>query len=105
MGTQFEVQGEYDNIKMILIVAEISWSCSYCQKFENDGLPFLWSDSWEPDLVIICAGYDSLDSDELANVSFNAGDYGEMTIQLYAHLVGNNDPGWILVSREGISCV
>jgi acetoin utilization deacetylase AcuC-like enzyme len=100
MGTQFEVQGEYDNVKTIPIVAETSWSCGYRQKFENDVLPFLRSDSWEPDLVIVCAGYDALDSDELASVSLNARDYGEMTTQLLAHLGGKQRPS-VALGLEG----
>jgi len=40
---------------------------------------FARNDGWDPDLVIVCAGYDALDSDELASVNLNAKDYGTMT--------------------------
>ena len=33
-------------------------------------------------MILICAGYDALDSDELASVSLQARDFGEMTRQI-----------------------
>jgi len=39
-----------------------------------------------PDLVIVCAGYDCLDSDELASVSLQASDFGRMSARLLEHL-------------------
>jgi acetoin utilization deacetylase AcuC-like enzyme len=82
MGDTREVLGEHNNILTLPIVAETSWSCGYQNIFEKEVLPFLKSESWEPDLILICAGYDALDSDELASVSLQARDYGEMTRQI-----------------------
>lgn len=47
---------------------------------------------WEPHLIIICAGYDALDSDELANVNLRSNDYFTMTQMLYKHLESNQGP-------------
>jgi len=89
MGSELQVQGEYENVMTIPIDAETSWRCGYKEKFENEALPFIRSNSsWEPDLVLICAGYDALDSDDLASVSLQARDYGEMTTKLLRHLGG-----------------
>jgi acetoin utilization deacetylase AcuC-like enzyme len=82
MGDKREVLGEHNNILTLPIVAETTWSCGYQNIFEKEVLPFLKSESWEPDLILICAGYDALDSDELASVSLQARDYGEMTRQI-----------------------
>jgi len=78
MGTTRQVQ--HGNIYTIPIVAETTWTCGYQQKFQ-EALDFLFArnDGWDPDLVIVCAGYDALDSDELASVNLNAKDYGTMT--------------------------
>lgn len=37
-------------------------------------------------MVIVCAGYDALDSDELASCSLVAEDYHRMTLKLLNHL-------------------
>ena len=51
-------------------------------------LPFLYDPgasendcnaSWKPDIVMVCAGYDALLSDELASGRLTAEDYGNMT--------------------------
>eukprot|EP00980_Cylindrotheca_fusiformis_P024315 scaffold11726_cov112-Cylindrotheca_fusiformis.AAC.9 len=88
MGAKSETFGEHSNIKTIPILAETTWACGYKDRFEKDVLPFVCSDddSWKPDLVLICAGYDALDSDELAGVSLQAKDFKEMTSALLAHL-------------------
>lgn len=39
--------------------------------------------------MIVCAGYDALSSDELASVSLQANDFGQMTKQLWEHLAKN----------------
>jgi acetoin utilization deacetylase AcuC-like enzyme len=77
MGTK---RGIRYNVLTIPIAADTTWGCGYHQYFQ-DALDFLFpqDNSWEPDLVIVCAGYDGLDSDELASVNLNAKDFGRMT--------------------------
>ena len=100
MGSKFGVQGECRNVMTIPIIPDTTWGCGYREKFENEVLPFLRSDTWEPDLTLICAGYDALDSDELASVSLNASDYGEMTTKLLAHL-GSGKGSSVALGLEG----
>jgi acetoin utilization deacetylase AcuC-like enzyme len=75
LGTKREIQ---NNILTIPIIAETTWTCGYQQCF-NEALNFLFSEEWQLELVIVCAGYDGLDSDELASVSLHSSDYGRMT--------------------------
>jgi acetoin utilization deacetylase AcuC-like enzyme len=42
---------------------------------------------WEPDVVVVSAGFDALDSDPLASVSLQASDFGRMAERLHEHLV------------------
>ena len=87
LGTKAGTDGDHNNILTLPILADTTWTCGYRQKFEDEIIPFLKSnDSWNPSLVIICSGYDALDSDELAGVSLQARDYGEMTRQIRQHL-------------------
>ena len=86
MGSKSGVQGKYSNIMVIPIRAETTWTCGYREKFEEEVLPFLRSDTWAPDLILVCAGYDALDSDELASVSLSARDFGEMTSKLFSEI-------------------
>ena len=85
--------------------------------FENRVLPFLKSsssedeidaqndasfgDRWDPDLVIVCAGYDGLDSDPLASVGLRAIDYGTMTRQLIRLFHDGRKPAAIALGLEG----
>jgi acetoin utilization deacetylase AcuC-like enzyme len=86
MGGSFKRFGQYENILTIPMLADTTWTCGYKELFDK-ALQFMCkSGEWEPDVVIICAGYDALASDELAGVSLNAEDYGRMTKQLIAHL-------------------
>jgi acetoin utilization deacetylase AcuC-like enzyme len=99
MGNKLEITGNNGgNIKTVPLSAESSWSCGFQQGYEDEVLPFVSSSSsWRPDLVIVCAGYDALDSDELANICLQAHDYNKMTKLLQAHLDGSmngaNDDG------------
>ena len=98
MGETRSLFGDYENVLTIPILADNTWSCGYEDYFNNVALPFVQSveESWEPDLVIVCAGYDALASDELASISLTAPDYGIMTRQLLKHLELNR------VKRPGI---
>ena len=87
MGETYKVIGEYANIMTIPIPATTTWTCGYEQALMEKALPFLRTvGEWDPGLVIVCAGYDALDSDELASVSLQAVDYGRMTRRLCEHI-------------------
>lgn len=79
--------GAYKNVLTVPILADTTWKCGYQECFQRHALPFLSEkDEWEPDLLIVCAGYDALDSDDLASVSLTAADYGKMTRMLLQHV-------------------
>jgi acetoin utilization deacetylase AcuC-like enzyme len=87
MGEKFEVSGEHQNIMTVPISAETTWTCGYQQAMMEKALPFVrTAGEWEPDLVMVCSGYDALDSDELASVSLQAPDYGRMVRALRNHI-------------------
>jgi len=83
----FPYQGETDgaiaeNVWTVPCPIDTTWSTGYQNKWER-ALDIVWEDGvWEPELVIVCAGYDALSSDALAGVSLNAADYGRMTRML-----------------------
>jgi len=52
---------------------------AYVDALSEKILPFLLGESFKPDLLIVCAGYDALDSDPVANVSLRPGDFYTMT--------------------------
>jgi len=86
MGETFQVSGEHRNIMTVPIPAETTWTCGYKEAYINKALPFVATPGeWEPDLVIVCSGYDALDSDELASVSLQAIDFGRMARLLREH--------------------
>ncbi|CAJ1942238.1 unnamed protein product [Cylindrotheca closterium] len=103
MGNKLGVSGEHLNVMTIPIPAETTWTCGYKEKFEEKVLPFVCSDndSWKPNLVLICAGYDALDSDELASVSLQAKDYKAMASRLVKHLRENESSASIALGLEG----
>jgi len=45
-------------------------------------------EKWIPDLIIVCAGYDALDSDELASCNLIAKNFGDMTRMLKNKMAG-----------------
>ena len=88
----------YQNIQTIPIRPESSWTCGYQQAWDQ-ALEFVANNNnhnsddddtpngpWIPHVVVVCAGYDALDSDELASVSLQARDYQRMTRQLLQHV-------------------
>lgn len=103
LGTKFEIGGECSNIMTIPIPAETTWTCGYREKFEDYVLPFVCSDddSWNPDLVLVCAGYDALDSDELASVSLQSADYQNMTSKLISYLQKQRQMSSVVFGLEG----
>lgn len=74
------------NVMTVPIEAGTTWETGYRDAFVDAALPFLFGDNdynneWSngPDLVIVCAGYDALGSDELASVELDPADFGRMT--------------------------
>lgn len=72
--------------------ADTTWTCGYQALFQK-ALDFIYNKTDDnenavspADLVIVCAGYDALASDELASCSLTAEDFGKMTQQLRQHL-------------------
>ena len=69
---------------------DMTWTCAYETLFYK-ALQFICNndtnnnDHWIPNLVIICAGYDALASDELANTNLIATDYNIMTILYFKY--------------------
>lgn len=100
LGTKLKVSGDHNNILTIPIIADTTWSCGYRDKFEKHVLPFVISEDWQPDLVLICAGYDALDSDELASVGLMVQDYGSMITKLRMYLKENGR--WDATTRRSI---
>lgn len=84
MGESKGVQGG-GNVLTLPMPADTTWTCGYQTLFDQ-ALDFCVSDEWQPDLVIVCAGYDALSSDELANCSLSAQDFGRMTRTLQQRL-------------------
>eukprot|EP00968_Pinguiococcus_pyrenoidosus_P000347 scaffold23_cov268-Pinguiococcus_pyrenoidosus.AAC.17 len=68
-------RGVHGNILNVPVVADANWPV-YEAKLDKAVLPFL--QDAKPDLVIISAGYDALDSDELASVALRPEDYGKI---------------------------
>ncbi len=87
LGQSRAVVGEYKNVMTIPIAADSSWACGYKSAFTEHLLPYCYEKGeWEADLVIVCAGYDALGSDELASCNLCAEDYGKMTKLLKEHI-------------------
>ena len=107
MGEKLGIDGDFQNVLTIPVSPSTTWSkflyrasswyyslshfflfvaCGFKECFEK-ALKFVFDeDGWDPDVVIVCAGYDALDSDELANVSLQAKDYSAMTTMLWNRL-------------------
>eukprot|EP00555_Chaetoceros_dichaeta_P003571 CAMPEP_0198252242 /NCGR_PEP_ID=MMETSP1447-20131203/2777_1 /TAXON_ID=420782 /ORGANISM="Chaetoceros dichaeta, Strain CCMP1751" /LENGTH=418 /DNA_ID=CAMNT_0043937421 /DNA_START=16 /DNA_END=1272 /DNA_ORIENTATION=+ len=100
-GEKNEISGACGNILTIPLPPDSSWTNGYQAFFEKQVLPFVYSSGddeldaplWEPDIVIVCAGYDALLSDELASCSLTAADYGKMTQLLRDKIGHGRSPG------------
>ena len=75
-----------DNVMTLPIPPDTSWSCGYSEAFDRALQFCMKANDWEPDLIIICAGYDALSNDELASVNLDAVDYGRMVQHLCQHI-------------------
>jgi acetoin utilization deacetylase AcuC-like enzyme len=82
-GEQRQTRG---NVMTLPIPVETSWSCGYSEIFDQALQFCATAGEWEPELVIVCAGYDALFNDELANVNLDAADFGRMSTRLCQHL-------------------
>ena len=114
LGTKRERTRHETNENSVLTIPmtpDTTWTCGYQQYFQN-ALDFLLpqddvddddggGDRWVPDLVIVCAGYDALDSDELASVSLNANDFGKMTRTLLDKIRQTSNTTGLLLGLEG----
>jgi len=76
-----DFKGPLGNILNIPLAAETDWR-AYRAPFEDKVVPFL--EEFEPDLVIVCAGYDALSSDYMSNFELFSRDYGKMSKVLRA---------------------
>ena len=68
--------GKYQNILNLPMNAG-SNIADYQKAFEQEVMPFL--ENWQPDLLIVSAGYDANDDDPLASVSLQPNDYDLLT--------------------------
>ena len=68
--------GKYQNILNLPMNAGSNIT-DYQQAFEQEVMPFL--ENWQPDLLIVSAGYDANDDDPLASVSLQPNDYDLLT--------------------------
>jgi acetoin utilization deacetylase AcuC-like enzyme len=69
-------KGNFDNVLNIPMKAG-SAIAEYRPLFETKVIPFL--EAWQPELLIISAGYDANASDRLSNIRLQPEDYGELT--------------------------
>lgn len=76
---------EHGNVLTLPMPPDTTWTCGYKDLLE-EALDFVYNDEWQPDLVIVCAGYDALGSDELASCSLTAADFGLIARRLRQHL-------------------
>jgi acetoin utilization deacetylase AcuC-like enzyme len=94
-----------DNVMTLPIPPDTSWTCGYSEIFEESLQFCIKANEWEPDLIIICAGYDALSNDELASVNLDAVDYGYMVQRLCHHIstevVTTNKKPKIMLGLEG----
>ena len=98
--------GRYENVLNVPMAPDSSWTCGYQSKFQSLVLPFcITQGEWEPDLVIVCAGYDALAGDELASCNLVAKDYGTMTRLIRERIAstykGKNGKVGLMVGLEG----
>jgi acetoin utilization deacetylase AcuC-like enzyme len=76
-GTGFpEERGKFDNVLNIPMPAG-SVLANYEAPFQQEVLPFL--QAFQPDLLIVSAGYDAAKADPLAHIALQPQDYGVLT--------------------------
>lgn len=80
-----DTREQVGNVLTLPYPPDTTWTCGYQELFQT-ALKFVYNNDWTPDLIIVCAGFDALASDELASTSLNASNYGDMTRQLLQHV-------------------
>ncbi|KAJ1434435.1 histone deacetylase superfamily [Ochromonadaceae sp. CCMP2298] len=70
-----EERGDHGNILNIPLEAGCAWE-QYRKHLVEEAVPFL--KDFGPDLLIVCAGFDAIHSDETAELGLKSQDYGEM---------------------------
>jgi acetoin utilization deacetylase AcuC-like enzyme len=75
-GTESGIRGKYQNILNLPLQAG-SKIAEYQRLFDQEVMPFF--QHWQPDLLIVSAGYDANDSDPLAGISLQPEDYQILT--------------------------
>ena len=106
-------RGDHDNVLNIPLPAG-SGREEYINSFNNAIKPFLTK--WNPDLLIISAGFDAARQDPLANMNLDAEDFAELTrgcLQIAPQLLLGLEGGYSLqalgesvvaVTRELVNC-
>ncbi|MGB5636534.1 MAG: histone deacetylase [Waterburya sp.] len=75
-GTNAGKSGKYQNILNLPLNAG-SILTNYQSVFQQEVIPFFHD--WQPDILIVSAGYDANDDDPLAGISLKPEDYGLLT--------------------------
>jgi acetoin utilization deacetylase AcuC-like enzyme len=70
-----DVRGQHNNILNVPLPGGTAYA-AFQPPLVDKVLPFLAE--WQPELLIVCAGYDALASDEMANFQLQVKDYGDM---------------------------
>ncbi|NJK41738.1 MAG: histone deacetylase [Acaryochloridaceae cyanobacterium SU_2_1] len=89
-------QGQYGNVLNIPMPAGSSLQ-EYQRQFQEQVIPFL--QAWQPDLLIISAGYDANAADPLAAINLQPQDYGLFTqycLNLTSHILLGLEGGYDL---------
>lgn len=96
LGGEDDYVGPTGNLKCVSVPYGANWGV-YAPLLKEKAVPFL--KEFEPDLVIVSAGYDALASDELANVQLAPEDYrtiAEILNQNFGSLVFGLEGGYNL---------
>lgn len=97
-----ETQQTRGNVMTLPMPPDTSWTCGYATLFEKAVQFCSVPGEWEPDLVIVCAGYDALSNDQLAGTSLDAADYARMSHRLCQHLAEScSKPPKLMLGLEG----
>mmetsp|Transcript_13250 Transcript_13250/g.18655 ORF Transcript_13250/g.18655 Transcript_13250/m.18655 type:complete len:338 (+) Transcript_13250:79-1092(+) len=72
-GLEESEGGPNKNIRTIEVEVGCSWKDNYSQRFEKEVIP--WLLEHDPDILIVSAGYDALEDDELANLCMQPEDF------------------------------
>ncbi len=98
-GSQME-KGGHNNVLNIPIPSGYG-SAEYLPRFEKEVLPFL--QKFNPDMLVISAGFDAHHNDPLAGINLNAEDFALMTKQLLKiqpHLLLGLEGGYDLTALK-----